>query len=389
MENNCITSLYFIRHAQPDYSVKEDKIRPLTAEGTKDSEKLSNVLSAPGYSFDRFVSSPYKRSRDTIAPLARAFGKDILEYEGLSERKMGALKDITMRGYFYKQWKDFSYHGEGGESLLKVQERNMAVVDELLSKYKGENIVVGTHGTALCTILSYYAPDFGYEDFMDKVYCCPYVIRLDFDGKEFLGMEELYRVNRKNIKPELFTIQHLTLETIVFSLFKNFNRYQKVTKCLRKEEGKWVARDVPFVEEWSEKDLEYLVQCLRNTVKSGGTVAACFDGEAVAGFTSVESTLFGSNMQYAELTCLHTAYEYRGEGIGRRLFLEALHSAKKLGAKKLYISSHSAVETQAFYKRMGCVEAEEYNEKAVEKEPCDCQLECDIEDVLSCFTTKK
>ena len=49
------------------------------------------------------------------------------------------------------------------------------------------------------------------------------------------------------------------------------------------------------------------------------------------------------------------------------------------GAKKLYISAHSAVETQAFYRAMGCVEAQEYNQKHVEAEPYDCQMECSLE----------
>ena len=45
------------------------------------------------------------------------------------------------------------------------------------------------------------------------------------------------------------------------------------------------------------------------------------------------------------------------------------------GAGKLYISAHSAVESQAFYKAMGCVEAKEINAAHAEKEPFDCQLE--------------
>ena len=49
--------------------------------------------------------------------------------------------------------------------------------------------------------------------------------------------------------------------------------------------------------------------------------------------------------------------------------------AKAKGAKKLYISAHSSVESQAFYKAIGCREAEEYSQPHVEKEPCDCQLE--------------
>ncbi|MEC4272258.1 hypothetical protein VJ923_03670 [Adlercreutzia sp. R25] len=50
--------------------------------------------------------------------------------------------------------------------------------------------------------------------------------------------------------------------------------------------------------------------------------------------------------------------------------------ARERGAGKLYISAHSAAETQAFYKSMGCVEAEVYSQKHVEDEPFDCQLEC-------------
>lgn len=57
-------------------------------------------------------------------------------------------------------------------------------------------------------------------------------------------------------------------------------------------------------------------------------------------------------------------------------FLAAKEWGKAQGAKKLYISAHSAVESQAFYKAMGCVEAQVYNQMHVEQEPCDCQLEC-------------
>ena len=66
----------------------------------------------------------------------------------------------------------------------------------------------------------------------------------------------------------------------------------------------------------------------------------------------------------------------RGKGIGTALFLAAKEWAKTRGARKLYISAHSAIETQAFYRKMGCVEAAVYNQAHVEAEPYDCQLEC-------------
>lgn len=48
----------------------------------------------------------------------------------------------------------------------------------------------------------------------------------------------------------------------------------------------------------------------------------------------------------------------------------------KRSEKKLYISTHSSVESQAFYKAMGWIETKVYNQKHVEDELYDCQLEC-------------
>ena len=62
-------------------------------------------------------------------------------------------------------------------------------------------------------------------------------------------------------------------------------------------------------------------------------------------------------------------------GIGRTLFLAAAEWAKEKGAKKLYLSAHSAAESQAFYRSIGCVDARIYSRKHVEDEPYDCQME--------------
>lgn len=101
-----------------------------------------------------------------------------------------------------------------------------------------------------------------------------------------------------------------------------------------------------------------------------------FCGNALKGFASVESALFGSAQEYLDLSCIHISEDMRGKGIGSILFDTAKDWAKKKGGKKLYISSHSAVETQAFYNAMGCVDAQEYNQHHVELEPYDRQLEC-------------
>ncbi|MDE7191605.1 MAG: GNAT family N-acetyltransferase [Clostridia bacterium] len=170
----------------------------------------------------------------------------------------------------------------------------------------------------------------------------------------------------------------LQADEICRELFGHFIRHQIVTKCWRKENGKWIIKDDPFVDDWTEKDYQTLITCLKTTIHTNGFVYAAFYDKKLKGFVSVESEIFGNEQRYCDLSCIHVSEEMRNKGIGRTLFLAAKEWAKQKGAKKLYISAHSAIESQAFYKSMGCVEAEVHNQKHVEAEPYDCQLECSL-----------
>lgn len=158
-------------------------------------------------------------------------------------------------------------------------------------------------------------------------------------------------------------------------LFGSFIRRQVVTDCWRRVDGEWVIKSAPFVDDWSGEDYVFLVECLKHTVSSGGFVCAAFCDGALKGFVSVEPQLFGGERRYLDLSSIHVSEDMRGKGIGRGLFGRACVWAKNHGAERLYISAHSAVESQAFYKAMGCVEAEVYNREHTEAEPFDCQLE--------------
>lgn len=167
----------------------------------------------------------------------------------------------------------------------------------------------------------------------------------------------------------------LKIDDISRELFNNFIRHQIVTKCWRKENVKWTIKDAPFIDDWSENDYQLLIHHLRSVLLSNGFVYAAFHQGKLKGFVSVDSELFGDCQQYLDLTNIYVSEDMRGKGIGKKLFLEAGEWARKKGAKKLYISAHSAIESQAFYYSMGCVEAKIYNQKHVEEEPYDCQLE--------------
>ena len=206
----------------------------------------------------------------------------------------------------------------------------------------------------------------------------------------------------------------LSQSDIMPEMFRGFERRQEVTRVMRKTdpaqgielargEG-WTVVEERFPEDWDDAKYQSLCAELKKTLAAGGAVIAAYDPEAeqaeeqeepeeydwyvedevvppcraVVGFCAVEAKRFGSAGQYVELSVIQVSAPYRGRGIGKGLFRRAARAARALGAKKLYISAHSSVESQAFYKAVGCVEAAEYDEAITAREPYDCQLEFDL-----------
>ncbi|SHJ96621.1 N-acetylglutamate synthase, GNAT family [Clostridium cavendishii DSM 21758] len=167
----------------------------------------------------------------------------------------------------------------------------------------------------------------------------------------------------------------LQIKEINNELFKKFERNQKVTQCLRKINDEWMVKDVSFIDQWSEDDYKELIEFLKKTLKKDGVIYGAFEENSLKGFVSVENGFIDEEQTYFDLSNIYVSEDMRGHGIGEKLFHMAAQWAKIHNAKKLYISAHSAVESQAFYKAMGCIEALKYNQQHVEKEPCDCQLE--------------
>lgn len=169
--------------------------------------------------------------------------------------------------------------------------------------------------------------------------------------------------------------RHLAARELDRALFAGFVRRQTVTKCRRREQDAWVIRDDPFIDDWSEEDYRELLDHLKAILRAGGFVYAGFCRGVLKGFVAVDPQGLTISRDYLDLAHIYVSADLRGRGVGRALFEAAVRWAGAHGAKKLYISAHSAVESQAFYRAMGCVDAEVYDPGHVEKEPFDCQME--------------
>lgn len=77
------------------------------------------------------------------------------------------------------------------------------------------------------------------------------------------------------------------------SLFACFIRRQIVDQCVRRDNGKWIVKSDPFIDDWSEEDYRVLINCLKNTVSTDGFVCGAFSDGKLKGFASVEKDFSG------------------------------------------------------------------------------------------------
>ena len=174
-----MTTVYFVRHAEPNYSNHNDHERELTEKGLADRELVTQYLSDKN--IDVIVSSPYKRAVDTVKHFADTIHLKIEIVEDFRERKIDSIWIEDFNAFSKAQWEDFSYKLSGGETLGEVQERNIAALFDIISRHKDKNIVIGSHGTALSTVINYFNKNFGYEDFKKIKGLFPWIVKLTFE----------------------------------------------------------------------------------------------------------------------------------------------------------------------------------------------------------------
>ena len=193
--------VYFVRHAEPNYDNHDDLTRELTEQGRKDALLVTEFLKDKG--IGAVWSSPYHRAIDTVKDFADQAGLTIHTDYDFRERKVGDGWLDDFDSFAEKQWADFGFALEHGETLGEVQTRNLEALQRVLDSLgsaSGEagcsNVAIGTHGTALSTVVNYFDTTFGYGDFQRIVDLMPWIVELEFHGERCVGVKE-YDLFRK------------------------------------------------------------------------------------------------------------------------------------------------------------------------------------------------
>ncbi|MGK0575964.1 histidine phosphatase family protein [Macrococcus capreoli] len=156
--------IYFIRHSIRDISYKHDESAPLTEQGVELANKLVNLFKDK--EITNIFSSPFKRAIDTVQPIADYKEMDVEIIDDFYERTVGDWID-NFSEFAERQWKDFDYKLEDGESLNEVKKRILPAFESIVEKCDG-NIIICGHGTSFSVLFNHLTDGaFGYEEFCE------------------------------------------------------------------------------------------------------------------------------------------------------------------------------------------------------------------------------
>ena len=183
-----MTNIYFVRHAEPNYNNHDDLSRELSPKGMIDRELVTEYLADK--QVDIVLSSPYKRAVDTVAHFASLRDLPITIIDDFRERKVDSSWIDDFEAFTRSQWADFNYKLTDGETLSEVQKRNIVALREVIRQHEGKTVVIGSHGTALSTVINYFVLQFGIEEFTRIKSIMPWIVHFSFRGNDCVQIEE-------------------------------------------------------------------------------------------------------------------------------------------------------------------------------------------------------
>lgn len=152
----------------------------------------------------------------------------------------------------------------------------------------------------------------------------------------------------------------------------SFNRQQKITRIYVKKDDTYVLEEQPGMMDWSmDKKREVAKDLTDNAYIS----YLALEEDRIVGFLSLVKELVSERMI---LDLIQVDTDFRGRGIGRRLWEKAIEEARLNGAKELYISACPSEETIHFYKAMGAEVTDNPIIAIANDEPDDLQMVCKI-----------
>lgn len=150
-----ITTLILVRHGAPFIETDNEGRQityatdvPLVEAGNLQIEKLGGKIKALGFLPSKVFSSPSRRTQESARKFAELFGISQLVIEPeLRDVEGGPTKPIT-----YKEMEAVSGEIYPREALEALDRRAKSLIAEIITREKGETIVLFSHGDVIRVI---------------------------------------------------------------------------------------------------------------------------------------------------------------------------------------------------------------------------------------------
>jgi len=150
-----MATFYLVRHGQTAWN-RDERFRgradtPLSETGFKEAEKVAGTLAEKGV--DHIYASPLSRAVQTMGPLAKKLGKDVVPYQDIIDMDFGEWEGLPVteaeKKYpeLFETWKHEPHKVTfpGGESLSQVQARVMRAFSRLAVEFRDSSVAVCSH----------------------------------------------------------------------------------------------------------------------------------------------------------------------------------------------------------------------------------------------------
>lgn len=153
-------TFYFVRHGESEanaarrFAGRTDS--PLTERGRQQAQAVAEALAH--VHFDRIVSSPLSRCRDTALVIARRHQLPVDLEPDLAEIDVGEKTGTTFDEVAgLPEWRDDGFIAwPGGESLDQVLSRAHGVITRIAAESAGQRVLVVGHGGVTRILMSHF-----------------------------------------------------------------------------------------------------------------------------------------------------------------------------------------------------------------------------------------
>ncbi len=149
--------IYFVRHGQTDWNLQQ-KLQgradiPLNENGIAQAQQIAKQLC--DVKFHKVFCSPLKRALQTCQTITNC---PIVADDRLIEREFGEFEGLTLERFDNcKFWNSsLNQQFDRAESVFQVIERVYDFLNEVTTKYSGQNVLVVCHGGVGMVFQSYF-----------------------------------------------------------------------------------------------------------------------------------------------------------------------------------------------------------------------------------------